>query len=71
MPDKSPLEERAEWRESQARGMEEGDARLRQLQRQLSPLPRLPRGAVMAPDERDRAHRDPELVAPIHEPFQG
>ncbi len=71
MADKTPLEERAEWREQQARGLEEGDARLRQLQQQLSPRPRIPGGPVMTDAERDRTHRDPETVAPLHEPFQG
>lgn len=71
MADKTPLEQRAEWRERQARGLEEGDARLRQLQHRLTPRPRLPGGAVMSLEERGRAHRDPETIAPVHEPFQG
>lgn len=71
MAKKTPLEQRAEWREQQARGLEEGDARLRQLQHQLPPLPRIPKGPAMTQEERDRAHRDPEAIAPIHAPFQG
>jgi len=71
MADKSPLEERAEWREKQALGAEEGDARLRQLQHQIMPRPRVPGGAVMSLDERERAHRDPETFAPFHKPFRG